>query len=293
MRRLSAGVVAAVGFLAACAAYAQEEAAEFYKKNCMSCHTIGGGRLTGPDLKDVAARRDAAWLKRFIANPKGVIDSGDAAAAQLLQEYRGVVMPTVPDLNPSRIEALLRLIEAESKLPRSRFAGMESMIPERPFTDAEIRQGHDLFIGVRPLKNGGPACLSCHAVQGIGALGGGRLGPDLTGAFVKMEGRKGLAAWLSAPATPTMQPVYKRHPLDADPPAAGGPLNEVVSLVAYLEKVAKDPPSAEGATQQLNFILLGLFGTAGSLVLFDFLWRGRFRGVRRSLVKGSREGEPS
>ena len=38
------------------AALAQEAAVDF-KTNCMSCHTIGGGRLVGPDLKDVSQRR--------------------------------------------------------------------------------------------------------------------------------------------------------------------------------------------------------------------------------------------
>ena len=68
----------------------------------MSCHTIGGGRLTGPDLKGVTERADEAWLVDFILDPKGVIDSGDPYAAELLREARGVYMTQVPGIDRRR-----------------------------------------------------------------------------------------------------------------------------------------------------------------------------------------------
>ena len=39
-----------------------QDTPDYFRQNCMNCHTIGGGRLTGPDLKDVAQRRDTEWL---------------------------------------------------------------------------------------------------------------------------------------------------------------------------------------------------------------------------------------
>jgi cytochrome c2 len=36
------------------------EAVGFFRQNCTSCHTIGGGRLTGPDLKNVTRQKDRA-----------------------------------------------------------------------------------------------------------------------------------------------------------------------------------------------------------------------------------------
>ena len=121
-------------------------------------------------------------------------------ANQLLQEYRGVLMPTVSGMTPARAEALVRLIEEESKLPKSQFLAVGGEIPDRPFTQAEIQRGRDLFMGIVPLAKRGAACISCHTTQGVGAMGGGRLGPDLTGAFARLEGRKGLAGWISSPA---------------------------------------------------------------------------------------------
>jgi mono/diheme cytochrome c family protein len=80
--------------LAAAAPAVGQEAAQFYRQNCASCHTIGGGRLAGPDLKNVEERKDRDWLTRFMLDPPAVLQSGDPYAAQLQQEARGVVMPT-------------------------------------------------------------------------------------------------------------------------------------------------------------------------------------------------------
>ena len=43
-----------------------QDAADFFRQNCISCHTIGGGRLTGPDLKGVGQRKDHGWLVDFL-----------------------------------------------------------------------------------------------------------------------------------------------------------------------------------------------------------------------------------
>jgi mono/diheme cytochrome c family protein len=271
-RRLVAGVVA-IGLVALGPAAARaQEAAAYFRQNCVSCHTIGGGRLTGPDLKNVTQRKDRAWLVPFILNPKAVIDGGDASAQQLAQEARGVIMPTVFGLAPPRVESLLDLIEAESKLERSQFAGVQ--VSDRPFTPEDVNRGRDIFLGYQPLAGGGPACLSCHRADGVGALGGGQLGPDLTRVYERLHGRKELAAWLSAPATPTMQPVFKVHPLRPE---------EILPLVAYFEHTAREGHEDAGVAP-LNFFLLGLGGAAAGLVGFDCIWRRRFRAVRRGLV---------
>ena len=104
--------------LAAESAPAQQPSTDFFKQNCISCHTIGGGRLAGPDLKNVTQRKDRAWLVQYLQNPKAMMDSGDPYALQLQQEARGVVMPTVAGMSPAQAQLLLDMIEAESKLER-------------------------------------------------------------------------------------------------------------------------------------------------------------------------------
>ncbi|MCP3995998.1 MAG: cytochrome c, partial [bacterium] len=87
-------------------AQAQDRVDDF-KQNCTSCHTIGGGRLVGPDLRNVTERKDRAWLARFIVDPQGVIDSGDAYALKILDEARGVKMTAVPGMTIDRAMNLL------------------------------------------------------------------------------------------------------------------------------------------------------------------------------------------
>ena len=253
-----------------------QEAATTFRQNCMSCHTIGGGRLVGPDLKGVEERRDREWLVGFVLDPKGVLASGDRYALKLREEAGGVVMPTTVGLNRARAEALLDLIAAESALETSEFAGLD--IGDEPFSAADIELGRRLFRGETQLANGGPPCLSCHTVGGLGGLGGGRLGPDLTRVYERLQGRKNLASWLLAPATLTMQPVYAQANLTNE---------EILPLVAFLEEEARTG-SEDTTTAQVIFLLLGLAGSVVAYVAADIAWRGRLRGVRRQLVRGAR-----
>ncbi len=256
-----------------------QETADYFKQNCFSCHTIGGGRLTGPDLKDVAKRKDKAWLTKFILDPKSVIDSGDPYALQLQKDARGSIMPTLPTLSKSRVEVILTLIETESKLDKSQFIGIQ--VSDRPFTQLDIDNGEKIFIGTKKLLNNAPACLSCHTVQGLSGFGGGTLAPDLTTVFERYEGRKVLSTWLSAPATPTMQSVFKNQQLESE---------EILELTAYFQNTLQRNP-ANTSTARLSFILFGLGGTLVILGLFDVIWNKRFRSVRRLLVEKNKLGK--
>ncbi len=269
-------IVAALGWISA-AAQAQE-AADFFRQNCVSCHTVGGGRLTGPDLKNVTGRKERAWLIEFLQSPQAMMDKGDPYALKLQQEARGVVMPTINGMSKDRAEALLAMLDAESKLPKSQFVGMQ--ISDRPFTPYDISLGKASFAGNRRLANGGPPCISCHTVKGTGGLGGGRLAPDLTRVYERLQGRKNMAAWLFAPATPTMSSVFRRHALRPE---------EILPLVAFFEDAARSGGQDDSAGR-LNFFLLGLAGSALGLVVMDAAWKRRFRSVRRDLVENAKRG---
>jgi len=274
-----AGLLVLAGLLLASpSAVSAQEAVAYFRQNCMSCHTIGGGRLTGPDLKGVGQRKDRPWLARFLIDPPAMVQSGDPYAAKLAQEARGVVMPKVAGMTRQRAEAMLDFLEAESKLPRSQFAGVAS---DKPFTSADAEVGRNYFLGVRPLAGGGPPCIACHSVRGTGTLGGGRLGPDLSRVYERLGGQKNLAAWLSAPATPTMQTVFAARPLDGE---------EIHALSAFFAQSAKQGGEAD-PSGTLAFFLLGLGGAVVILAGMDAVWRGRFRAVRRRLVPWRLEGE--
>ena len=264
-------------FLAVASAHAQQPS-DFFQQNCTSCHTIGGGRLTGPDLKDVTKQKDRAWLEHFIQGPKAVIDAGDPFAVQLQQDARGVVMPSVPGVTPQMAKALLDMIEAESALPKSRFAGVS--ISDRPLTASDLAAGMALFNGTQKLSRGGPPCISCHTFGTLGALGGGRLGPDLTRVYERLGGRKAAGAWLVAPGTSTMQSVFRQHPLQSE---------EILPLLSIFEDAARrSPPADTGA--ELNFFVLSFAGAALCLLLMGWVWQGRLRSVRRTMVSAAQRG---
>ena len=63
--------------------------------------------------------------------------------------------------------------------------------------------------------------------------------------------------------------------------------DEIVALVAYLETSAKRPPHT-GDTSTLSFFFLGLGGAVFGFIGADTVWRKRFRGVRKPMVRGDR-----
>ncbi|MDF1550645.1 MAG: c-type cytochrome, partial [Bacteroidales bacterium] len=79
-------------------------------KVCAACHTIGGGKMIGPDLKGVNDRHDEAWLIKFIRSSQTMIKSGDKVAIQLFEENNKIPMPD-NNLTDDEIRELLAYIE--------------------------------------------------------------------------------------------------------------------------------------------------------------------------------------
>lgn len=77
---------------------------------CAACHTIGGGKLIGPDLYGVNDRHDEAWMIRFIQNSQEVIASGDTTAIRLFEQYNKVIMPP-NNLTDDQVRTLLAYIK--------------------------------------------------------------------------------------------------------------------------------------------------------------------------------------
>lgn len=88
--------------------FAQKSPADNFKV-CSACHTIGKGKLVGPDLKGVTDRHDEAWLIKFIQSSQTVVKSGDAKAVKLFEEYK-IPMPDNA-LSDDEVKALLKYIE--------------------------------------------------------------------------------------------------------------------------------------------------------------------------------------
>ncbi|MDP6839064.1 MAG: hypothetical protein QF724_09025 [Planctomycetota bacterium] len=256
-----------------------EDSYDYFRLNCSSCHTIGGGDLVGPDLKGVLDRQERDWLIDFMLDPAGTIDGGDAYAQEIFRAAKGQYMTKIPSLDRAKAGAMMDLITHESGLEKSVFAGMQ--LSDRPLTRDDEKLGRKLFLGQAEFAAGGPACNSCHTLVDLGGFGGGRLGPDLTSAYSRLDGRKALSAWLSAPPSEVMSPVFADHPLEGD---------EVLALVAFLKHAAASG-EMEAESLTMDFLLASFAGAALVLILLDLAWRKRYRATRRPLLNRTRAGK--
>ena len=77
------GILLGLSTFVAAALPAAQTAAQgeaIFNQKCTGCHTIGKGRLVGPDLEGVTARRSQDWLVQFISSPDKMIAAKDPRA---------------------------------------------------------------------------------------------------------------------------------------------------------------------------------------------------------------------
>jgi mono/diheme cytochrome c family protein len=80
---------------------AADSGRQLFEQRCAKCHNVGGGpRKEGPDLADVAARRDLRWTRAMIARPYSMFRTD--SLAQWVLKVHGMkpdqVSPDDPDL---------------------------------------------------------------------------------------------------------------------------------------------------------------------------------------------------
>lgn len=271
-KRLAHFVAAAAFALIAASATATAQADQgstVFATKCAACHTIGKGKSVGPDLKGITTTEDPGWLAKWIASPSALIKAGDPTATKLVKQYP-LQMPDL-GLSSGDVDAVLAYIAQQSGA-RASAKGVAAPVVALPPGDAAV--GRELFVGsAARFKNGGPPCMSCHSISGIGALGGGTLGPDLTDAYSKYGGDAGLASFLTSVPTPTMSAVWSKQPLTPQ---------EIANLTAFIKEgaVAQRPLDAIGKLALLAIIALVIIILIGALY-----WRRRLLGVRIPLVQ--------
>lgn len=87
---------------------------DLFKSNCAACHTVGKGKLTGPDLKNVSDRLSIDWIIPFVKNSAAVIESGDEYAVKIFNEYNKVPMSAHPHLSDTDIKNIVAYIDLKS-----------------------------------------------------------------------------------------------------------------------------------------------------------------------------------
>ena len=240
-----------------------DDGKKLYAEKCSACHTIGQGNRAGPDLKGVTEQRDLDWLARWIANPDQLIAQKDPIATELLQKFNNVPMPN-QGLSKSQVDSIIAYLQSDS-------AGSASPAGGQPLPPGDLASGKRLFSGAARFSGGGPTCIACHSVAGIGALGGGALGPDLTGAFVKYGGTEGLAAFLEGVPTLAMNAVWSQKPLT---------VQERADVVAYLQQAGQ----AQKSASPVGILIISALAGAGALLLLaNLIWWKRHQGIHKDL----------
>ncbi|QED38110.1 c-type cytochrome [Antarcticibacterium arcticum] len=89
---------------------------------CAACHKLDGNSI-GPPLRGVTAKRDVEWLQKWIKNSQALINSGDAQAVAIYNEYNQVAMPPFPQLSDIDIENILAYTSAPKAEPAAAQAG--------------------------------------------------------------------------------------------------------------------------------------------------------------------------
>ena len=137
--------------------------------------------------------------------------------------------------------------------------------------------GKNLFTGATRFEGGGPPCLACHSIAGIGALGGGALGPNLTETAWKGPA---LGGFLDVVISPNMAAQY---PIMNSVWNNNSPLTvEEKAHVGAFFQAATVAQRQTSAVLQLTALAIG--GTALMMGLAHLIWLRRSRNVRRTMV---------
>lgn len=140
----------------------------------------------------------------------------------------------------------------------------EAVAVAAPVEAGDANVGRALFTGEMRFANAGPPCMSCHS-SGVGELGGGSLGPNLTKAYVDETKNPLLStAWVNGGGSPTMGPIFMAKNITEA---------EMENLRAFL-KVQGANDVAPSKT--LTFAGIGIIGFVAILILFTIIWSGRY-----------------
>lgn len=232
-------------------AEAPDKPAEYFFYRCAGCHTIGGGKLTGPDLITAAQWSSADLGPAIKKMEKNVGPLSEPDIAQMIEFLK--------DLNVSgRITRQKQRIEAE----------LRAELPPPSF-----ETGQKLFSGQKTFLNGGPACFSCHHFVNEG----GSLGPDLTHIKDRASGVV-LQSAVENASYRIMRSIYEKRKISKE---------ESLHLSEFLTHPEKAEIRFVPTTRKAEGLALG--GVGGFFVLLWVLNQRRKGPTRKNLLRKNLE----
>ncbi len=242
---------------------ARNQGEQLFLQKCTACHTIGGGKLIGPDLANVQNRRTEEWIIKFVQSSQSLINSGDSAAIAVFDQHNKIVMPD-QDLKVNEIKSIIDYISTSSpdannpnkKTPVQTFSAAS-------ITTSDIERGKKFFEGTSKLTNGGPSCISCHNIDNAAVFNGGLLAKDLTTVFSRL-GAVGIDATLRNPPFPAMINSFGSATLTDQ---------EIKDLLAFLYDSDQRGALQSSSLLSQFVLLIGIIlGLNIALVVFLFMW---------------------
>lgn len=227
-----------------------DPAAKMYLQKCAGCHTVGRGKLSGPDLNDAAT-----WPVPELS-----------AAIKTMEKKVG----PLPDADIALLAEFLKDPNVRERIKTEE--GRAAQAAAAAFDPPSAAIGAALFTGSSPFVNGGASCAACHVVNGTG----GTLGPDLTAVYTKL-GEAPLVSACEKTNFKIMSAAYRDHPVTRQ---------EALHLTKFLAESAPTPTRRPDPPVAAFGAVTAIFGL-GALA---FVYRKRAPGVRRNLLRRRRDG---
>lgn len=153
----------------------------------------------------------------------------------------------------------------DAMAPATAPAAEQAAAPAGPVEKGSPAIGKALFTGEKRFTNGGPPCISCHSA-GVGELGGGVVGPNLTKIYADESKNMFVSgAWINGGGSPVMGPIFMNKNVTDE---------EVDNLRAFFEQQSK---TAVAPSHGGTFTVIGLGGFVGIMIIFNIIWSGRYR----------------
>lgn len=226
-------------------------------KVCAACHTVGKGRLVGPDLTRVYEKREQDWLIKFIRSSQKMVKEDDPVAVSLFKEYNQIPMPD-NNLSDDEIISIIEFIKAADSKGTGTSTTENITVEQRTdtlptasvsFSNDELKRGKALFYGYEKFSNGAPSCIACHNIIDESLIGGGKLSFDLTKSYSKLSAA-GIGIILANPPFPVMNKALNNKKLTDDE------IHAITTLLYFTDQ--RNTENLQPVDNNLIFLFLSL-----------------------------------